>query len=161
MFEAKFEDGSLFRAIIDSIKDIVEHANFEVTPQGMRLRAMDGSHVALVTLFLSYEGFDVYRCDCEQVLGIDVKQLAKFLRFIERGDPLVLQADNQATHLKITQETNKGTVEMAFQLHNLDNEHMDIPEMVYASRIVLGSGRLAKIIKDMRQLDDTLRIRAA
>lgn len=38
---------------------------------------------------------------------------------------------------------------------------MDIPDMVYASKIVLSSGRLAKIVKDMRQLDDTLRIRAA
>ena len=90
MFEAKFADGQIFRALIESIKDLVELANFEVTAQGIRLRAMDSSHVALVSLFLSYEGFDIYRCDQDQVLGINVKELAKYLKFIERSDPLYL-----------------------------------------------------------------------
>ena len=161
MFEAKFEDGYIFKVIVDSIKDVVEHANFEVSPQGIRLRAMDASHVALVSLTLSYEGFESYRCDKSQVLGMDIKQLAKFLKFVEAGSPLVLKAGNNASHLNLVNESPKGKVEMSYQLHNLEVDSMEVPEMNYAAKIVLGSSRFSKLVKDMRALDDTLKIRAA
>ncbi len=36
---------------------------------------MDGSHVALVSLNLSMEGFETYRADTSMVLGINVALL--------------------------------------------------------------------------------------
>merc|ERR1711959_715668 len=135
MFEAKFEDGHIFKVIIDSLAAVVEKDNFEITPEGIQVRAMDASHVALAQLSLSCEGFDSYTCDKTQVIGIDMRALSKYLKFVEGGSSLTLTAEDDASHLDLKQD--------------------------YAARIVLGAGRFSKLIKDMRQIDDTIQIKAA
>ena len=161
MFEAKFEDGHIFKVIIESLAAVVEKANFEVSPEGIQVRAMDGSHVALAQLSLSCEGFDHFRCDETQVIGIDMRALSKYLKFVESGSALTLTADDDASHLNLKQDTPKGVVDMQFQLLNIEEESMEIPQQEYAARIVLGTARFSKLIKDMRQIDDTIQIKAA
>ena len=54
---------------------------------------MDTSHVALVSLNLSCEGFESYRCDTNVVLGINVGNLVKVLKLADPQDSITLQAD--------------------------------------------------------------------
>jgi len=63
MFEAKLSEGGIFKKIIDSIKDLVKDVNLEVSPTGLSMQAMDSSHVALVSMNLTMEGFDTFRSD--------------------------------------------------------------------------------------------------
>ena len=37
MFEAKLQDGSIFRKIVESIKDIVNDVNIDISPAGISL----------------------------------------------------------------------------------------------------------------------------
>ena len=57
---------------------------------GISLQAMDTSHVALVSLRLSYEGFEVYKCDAPVVLGINIQNLFKVLRLADPADSITL-----------------------------------------------------------------------
>ena len=52
MFEARLIQGSLLKKVLESIKDLVTDANFDCSPTGFSLQAMDSSHVALVALTL-------------------------------------------------------------------------------------------------------------
>lgn len=63
MFHAKLNEGILIKKLIDAIKDLVSDINLDISAIGISLQAMDSSHVALVTLNLSAEGFEEYRCD--------------------------------------------------------------------------------------------------
>jgi DNA polymerase III sliding clamp (beta) subunit (PCNA family) len=47
---------------------------------GISLQAMDSSHVALVSLNLSQDGFEHYRADGNMVLGVSIANLAKVSR---------------------------------------------------------------------------------
>jgi len=51
-------EGHTLKKIVEAIKDLVTDVNLDVSPQGISLQAMDTSHVALVSLFLSMEGFE-------------------------------------------------------------------------------------------------------
>ena len=79
MFQAKLTEGILLKKLIESIKDLVTDINLEITATGISLQAMDSSHVALVTLNLSSEGFEEYRCDKQMTLGISVQNLSKIM----------------------------------------------------------------------------------
>ena len=57
MFHAKLNEGLLIKKLIDNIKDLVSDINWEISPMGISLQALDSSHVSLVTLNLSSEGF--------------------------------------------------------------------------------------------------------
>jgi len=51
---------------------------------------MDTSHVALVSLSLSSEGFEAYRCDTNIVLGLNVANLAKVMKLADTSDSIIL-----------------------------------------------------------------------
>ena len=54
---------------------------------------MDSSHVALVSLNLSMEGFETYRADTNQVIGVSISNLAKVMKLADPTDNITLQAE--------------------------------------------------------------------
>lgn len=96
MFHAKLNEGLLIKKLIDSIKDLVSDINLEVSSIGISLQAMDSSHVALVTLHLSSEGFEEYRCDKQMVLGVSISNLAKVLKCGGNDDSLTLSCEDDS-----------------------------------------------------------------
>ena len=62
---------------------------------------MDSSHVALVSLQLGVDGFDVYRSDRAMTLGISITNLSKVLRLANADDKVTLRAEEDPTHLTV------------------------------------------------------------
>lgn len=126
----------------------------------MSLQAMDGSHVALVSLNLSMEGFEHYRADTNMVLGVNVNLLAKVMKLADPADSITLSADDNATHLKLVFENPKTerTTEFTMNLIQLDNEHLAIPETEYSSVVSINSSEFTKICKELYSLNETMTI---
>jgi len=101
MFQAKLTQGILLKKLIESIKDLVTDINLEITATGISLQAMDSSHVALVTLNLSSEGFEEYRCDKQMTLGISVQNLNKIMKCGGNDDTITLSAEEEPSALNI------------------------------------------------------------
>ena len=92
MFEARLEECSLFRKIIDSLKELVKMVNIEVNSKGMSIQAMDSCHVALVSLFLKEKSFKGgYICHKPLTLGLTIENVAKILKIAGNDDSLTLQ----------------------------------------------------------------------
>lgn len=72
MFEARLVQGNLLKKVLDAIKDLLNEASWDCADSGIQLQAMDYSHVSLVSVNLRAEGFDKYRCDRNQTLGMDL-----------------------------------------------------------------------------------------
>jgi proliferating cell nuclear antigen len=47
---------------------------------------MDSSHVALVSLNLSIDGFEHYRADTNMVIGVSINNLAKVMKLANNDD---------------------------------------------------------------------------
>jgi proliferating cell nuclear antigen len=112
---------------------------------------MDTSHVALVSLNLSMEGFESYRCDQSVVLGININNLSKVMKLADPSDSITLQCEQDPSVLKITFENPKTqrSTEFALNLITLDVEHLSIPETEYSSLITINSGEFSKICKEL------------
>ena len=121
---------------------------------------MDGSHVALVSLNLSMEGFESYRADTAMVLGVNVALLAKVMKLADPGDSITLMAEDQATHLKLIFENPKQerTTEFTINLISLDVEHLAIPETEYSSVVSINASEFSKICRELYSLSVTLTI---
>ena len=121
---------------------------------------MDTSHVALVSLNLSMEGFETYRCEDSTVLGLNIANLSKVMKLADNSDSITLQADTDASHLKIKFENPKSGKSTEFQLNllSLDQEHLSIPETEFGSVITVNSGEWSKMCKDLSSLSEALTI---
>ena len=51
---------------------------------------MDSSHVALVSLNLSVDGFEKFRADQNMVLGVSIANLAKVMKLADNNDSITL-----------------------------------------------------------------------
>lgn len=158
MFEAKLTEGNILKKIVEAIKDIVTDVNIDVNPSGISLQAMDSSHVALVSLYLSMEGFETYRCDTPTVLGVNVTNLAKVMKLADSDDQITLQAEADPSHLKLIFENPKTEKISQFSLNliSLDVEHLAIPETEYSSLVTLNSSEFSKICREMYSLSETI-----
>lgn len=121
---------------------------------------MDGSHVALVSLNLSMEGFEHYRADTSMVLGLNVLLLSKVMKLADPSDSITLMAEDQATHLRLIFENPKQerTTEFTLNLISLDVEHLSIPETEYSSLVSINASEFSKICKELYTLNETMTI---
>ena len=121
---------------------------------------MDGSHVALVSLNLSMEGFEHYRADTNMVLGLSVSVLAKVMKLADANDSITLQAEQDPSHLKLIFENPKTerVTEFTMNLISLDQEHLAIPETEYSSVVTINSSEFTKICKELFSLNETLKL---
>lgn len=97
MFEAKFAECSVFRKIIDSIKDLVKNVNIDITSKGMSIQAIDSCHIALVFLQLREKAFASYNYHKPLTLGISIENVSKILKIAGSDDSLTLSCEDEAT----------------------------------------------------------------
>lgn len=160
MFSAKLQEGAVFKKIIDAIKDVVGNINMEIGPNGLSFQAMDVTHIALVTLSLKSEGFSVYRCDKQFPIGLKLPQLHKILKCSDNNDSITLECESEPNSLKIIFESSKQERKSVFNLNlvHFDQESLQIPETSYSSKVCLPSGQFSKMIRELAQLSESIKI---
>ena len=105
MLEAKLNQAGLLKKILEAVKDLVTDANFDCSPSGIALQAMDSSHVSLVSLMLNAEGFEHYRCDRGLQLGINLGSMSKILKCAGNDDAVTLKSEDAGSVVSFTFES--------------------------------------------------------
>lgn len=163
MFEARVNQGTMWKKVIESVKELVTEANFDCTPTGISIQAMDTAHVALVNLLLRRDGFSVFNCERPAILGVNLGNLAKILKTTETNDMITLRRDDDSDVLSVIAEDTQGnkTSEFNMRLMEIEAEQMGIPEMDYHTSVSLPSAEFAKICRDMSIFGDTVTVSVA
>ncbi|CEM22517.1 unnamed protein product [Vitrella brassicaformis CCMP3155] len=109
MFEAVISQGVILKKIFDAVKELCTDVNFTLSSTGIRLQAMDSSHVSLVVLEMnamdSSSCFKRYRCDKEYVLGFNMANVTKILRLMGSEDRLTLLAHPDTDYVEFVFDT--------------------------------------------------------
>ncbi|KGY15674.1 proliferating cell nuclear antigen (pcna) [Paracoccidioides brasiliensis Pb03] len=162
MLEARLEQASLLKKVVDAIKDLVQDCNFDCNDSGIALQAMDNSHVALVSMMLKAEGFSPYRCDRNVALGINLVSLTKVLRAAQNEDILTLKAEDSPDVINLvfeSAETDRLS-EYDIKLMDIDQEHLAIPDTEYAATVDMPSAEFRRICTDLGNLSESVMIEA-
>jgi len=159
-FSAKLEKAGLLKKIIEAIKEVVTDTNFDCSPSGIGMQAMDSSHVSLVSLLLKSEGFESYECGRTLSLGLNLSSMTKILKCAQNEDSVVLNSLEGTDTLKLTFESQKNdkVAEFELKLTNIDCESLGIPDAEYTSEIKMPSGEFQRICRDLTVLGDTVTI---
>ena len=108
MFEARLEQGSVFKKVLESIKDLVSDANWDCSSAGISLQAMDSSHVSLVSILLKSDCFDPFRCDRNITIGLNIPSATKILKCAGNDDSIKITAEDSAdTVMFVFESTSK------------------------------------------------------
>ncbi|EJT98289.1 proliferating cell nuclear antigen [Dacryopinax primogenitus] len=162
MLEARLQQASILKKLLDAIKELVTDANFECDEEGLKLQAMDNSHVALVAVELQADGFTEYRCDRPMPLGVNLASLTKVMKCARDDDQVQLKANDNADslHLLFENEATDRTGEYDMKLMDIDQEHLGIPDTSYDATIALPAGEFANICRNLSTLGESVKIEA-
>lgn len=135
-------------------------ANFECNEDGLKLQAMDNSHVALVAVSLNHDGFVNYRCDRPMPLGVNLGSLTKLLKCAKDDDICTLKASDDADILSITYEgkASDRIAEFDMKLMDIDADTLGIPDTEYDARVTMSSSELSRIVRDLSLLGESVKI---
>ncbi|KAG5027429.1 hypothetical protein JHK82_023285 [Glycine max] len=157
MLELRLVQGSLLKKVLESVKELVNDANFDCSSTGFSLQAMDSSHVALVALLLRSEGFEHYRCDRNISMGMNLNNMAKMLKCAGNDDIITIKADDGSDTVTFMFEspTQDKISDFEMKLMDIDSEHLGIPEAEYHAIVKMPSSEFARICKDLSSIGDT------
>ncbi|XP_030928263.1 proliferating cell nuclear antigen-like [Quercus lobata] len=158
MLELRLVQGSLLKKVLESVKDLVNDANFDCSATGFSLQAMDSSHVALVALLLRSEGFEHYRCDRNLSMGMNLNNMAKMLKCAGKDDIVTIKADDGGDTVTFMFEspTQDKIADFEMKLMDIDSEHLGIPEAEFQAIVRMPSAEFARICKDLSSIGDTV-----
>lgn len=159
MFEAKFDDAKTWQALIGAISALVDEANFEVSPKGMTLRAMDPSRIAMVDFELPKSAFSNFECDEETRIGINLDEMDKIVKRAGAGNALTLGVDQEQNQLLITLE---GRTRRSFSISLIDLgvERPPSLNVEFDVNVKITADTLKEIIQDADIISDFIAIDA-
>lgn len=160
MLEARLDQASTLKRLLDAIKELVQDANFECTEEGISLQAMDNSHVALCSAKLDATGFTRYRCDRPLPLGVNLGSLTKVLKCAKDDDTCTLKASDDGDILSLTYEArnDERMAEYDMKLMDIDSDTLGIPDTEYDASVTMYSAEFSRIVRDLSQLGESVRI---
>ena len=162
ILEIKTIQASTIKSVIDAMKEILMDVNLEFDEHGMKIVALDNTHIVLIHLKLHAEKFEKYYCQKKLYVGINMLKFHMLIKTIQNGDILSLFIHkNDPNILGITIENNEKNVKTTYKLSMLDIDvvNVDIPPADFNTIITMPSAYLQKIIRDMHNLAEYIEIK--
>jgi len=162
ILEIKTVQATTFKQVIDALKEILMDVNLEFDETGMKIVALDNTHVVLVHLKLDAAKFETFYCEKKIYVGINMLKLHLLIKTICNNDVLTLYIDkNDSNRLGITIENQEKNMRTNYKLSMLDINvlNISIPPADFQTVITMPSVDFQKIIRDMHNLADYIEIR--
>lgn len=155
MFKAIFSEGKIWKDVIESISVLVDEGVFIAGPNGIRLRAMDPSRVAMVDLELPPSAFESYQCDNEVPIGVDFDDIKSIVRRAKSDEKMELEIAEARLRIKLI---GKSTRTFSMPLLDLGKEELSVPRIAFSVSTRLLASALEDAIKDAEVVSDFIKI---
>lgn len=152
----KMENSEVWKNSIAAISNLIEEVDFEFKEDGVEMRAMDPSHIALADFQLPAEVFDEYDVKGTVKLGLDLKRLNSVLSRAKKSDEFVLEFDEEEGRLKLKFK-GESTRRFSLPLLELEEEELPEPDLDFTASAKVFAGAISDGLKDAALVGDNVR----
>jgi len=159
MFKLKVADAKLLRDMITSISILVDEATFKLDPEGIKLRAMDPSRVAMVDFEWPKTVFEEYACAEPTKMCINISELLKLLKRAGKDEIVELSLDEKTGKLQVK---ISGKYARNFTMPTLEasEEEVPTPKINFNVKAKTTTQGLSQAIEDAQLVSDHVKIEA-
>jgi len=159
MFKLKVADAKLLRDMATAISILVDEATFQITPEGLKLRAMDPSRVAMIDFEWPKTVFEEYACTEPTKMCINISELLKLLKRAGKDEVVELALDEKTGRLQV-KITGKYTRNFTMPTLEASEEEVPTPKITFNVKAKTTAEGLRQAIEDAELVSDHVRIEA-
>jgi len=159
MFKLKVADAKLLRDMVTTISILVDEATFKLDPEGLKLRAMDPSRVAMVDFEWPKTVFEEYVCTEPTKMCINISELLKLLKRAGKDEVVELSLDEKPGRLQM-KITGKYARNFTMPTLEASEEEVPTPKLTFNVRAKATTQGLSQAIEDAQLVSDHVRIEA-
>ena len=140
--------------LLKAVAILADEPTIIITEDGLRIRSMDSSKIAMVDLFIGRSVFDEYEVDGgESTICVSLPDVLKLLRKVKKGEPAELSLDEPTGRVKLTL---RGKYTRSFTIPRLEFVETVPPELKLAltARAFLDARELRKAIEEVGLMGD-------
>lgn len=112
------DDTKRFKAAFEAISTLINEGRIEIDDDGLKLEALDKSHITFVNLELNPEFFQEFDLDYPLQLNVDIEEFNKVLKRAKAEDTIILEVTDEQLIL-----TFNGRAKRIFELNLIDMEY--------------------------------------
>jgi proliferating cell nuclear antigen len=159
VFKAVVQDAKIWKNLLTAISTLIEEADFNTSEDGLKLRSMDPSHVAMVDFEWSKEAFEEYVCDKPTNIRVNITTMLKLLRRSKSEESLEISYDEERKKVDLTL---RGKILKKFTMPTLESveEEVPTPKLSFNARVKLMSETLKEIVEDSETVSDNISFKA-
>ncbi len=154
MIKVSFSKAKVFEDIVRMASGLLEEATFTIDEDGMTMRSMDPSRVALLDLDIPKSAFEDFEVEGSSKLGVNMERFAKILRRGSSGDTLTLKQDAEDS-LDIVFR-GKATRSFKLPLRDISENEQELPNINSTSSASIFAEVLMESVKDASLVGDNL-----
>ena len=139
-------DLNIFKSSFEAISKIVNEIEMEVDSDGIRVNAIDPSHVTFVHLDINESEFDIFECEKPQKICFTTDEFLKYLKRMNKDSLLELSIDENYLIIHSEGATNKTFKQ---KLIEIDNSVPDLPKIEFPISVGIETKLFKEICKDI------------
>ncbi len=145
MFKAVISDTKAWRSSVEAIASLIDDGTLQIDEEGLKLRAMDPSQIALVDFMLPASAFDEYNTDNPSSIVIDFSELSKITKRSKAEDKIELSLKENRFKMVF-----KGEATRRFNMSILESTATPPkePNVEFTSEIKISATILKEALKD-------------
>ena len=140
----------LISKIIDTLGVVVEDARFDFGEDGLEIRVVDPSHVAMIRMKIDSAAFDTWELD-ETSLGLELRKIKELVSLGGPTDMVEMAYGDETGVLTV----NLGKIDR--NIRPLDNSTMTpptLPELKLPCKVTISGADFTQALKAARQVGD-------
>ena len=149
MFKARIKADNL-KEFIGTVGSLVDEAKLNISEEGLQIKAVDPSHVAMIEANLVKSAFDSYEAKSME-MGLDIDKFKNVLTVASKDDMVELEMDDKLNRLVV----NIGNLTRAMPL--LDTSGMPdpkVPSLDLPASVSVAVGEIGQGLKASKSVSD-------
>jgi proliferating cell nuclear antigen len=150
-------DARMWKSIVTAVSTLIDEGTFEAGQDGIKLRAMDPSHVAMIDLSLPSSFFEEYVCDKPAKISVNFGEMLKLLRRVSGDESLEMNYEEDTAKLTLRL---RGRYSRTFRMSTIQPsaEEVPTPKITFNAKIKMSAETLKNAVDDASAVSDHLRL---
>ncbi|MBN2477894.1 proliferating cell nuclear antigen (pcna) [Candidatus Micrarchaeota archaeon] len=150
------EEAPSLKSAVDSIVSLVEEGLFEVTNDGLTLRAMDPSQISMISFSMPKSAFKEYSISEEKKIGIDISQFSSVLSRGKKDEEAHLTIEDGRLVVQFIGNKRKRTFKIP--LLDLSGGIQKEPKIEYENKAEINSDSFKESLKDAKLVSSHVKL---